>query len=313
MIKNTVIGLITAAMCLWACGVPVYAEEQQQTASAEYNDKGAEGCLKCHDTGAVLDVLRTPHAMSADERTPFGAHACESCHGPSPEHLLKPEEGQKRAPPALSFLPTSSNSAAEQNQTCLNCHSGGEQMNWQGSAHHFADVACTSCHSIHVPQDPALEKQRQAEVCFTCHLEQRAQSHRPSRHPILAGLTACSDCHNAHGSPTDMALTGLSLNDTCYQCHAEKRGPFLWEHAPVSEDCSLCHVAHGSVNKGLLKTRAPFLCQECHMAPYHASRLHDGADFIDPIGQRELLGRSCMNCHSQVHGSNHPSGARALR
>ena len=29
---------------------------------------------------------------------------------------------------------------------------------------------------------------------------------------------------------------------------AEKRGPFLWEHAPVVENCTNCHTPHGSAN-----------------------------------------------------------------
>jgi DmsE family decaheme c-type cytochrome len=278
-----------------------------------YNEKGAEGCLKCHDKGPVLEILRTPHAMQADPRTPFAEHACENCHGPSPEHLVKPPEGEPRAPTAVTFREGSRNSVAERNGVCLGCHSGGSQMNWAGSPHHLADVACTSCHHIHVRHDEVLDKRDQAEVCFACHLEQRAQSRLPSRHPILEGLTACSDCHNAHGGITRHLLAGATVNDTCYACHAELRGPFLWEHAPAREDCTLCHYSHGSVHPGLLKVRAPFLCQECHMAPYHSSALYDGSRLASPVAQRELLGRSCLNCHSQVHGSNHPSGVRALR
>jgi hypothetical protein len=26
-----------------------------------------------------------------------------------------------------------------------------------------------------------------------------------------------------------------------------------------------------------------------------------------------VLGQSCMNCHSRVHGSNHPSGLNLMR
>jgi DmsE family decaheme c-type cytochrome len=302
------LALATAAPAQEGAGAPAPGAGQPQ-----YDPKGAEGCLKCHDKGPVLEVLRTPHAMQADARTPFADHACETCHGPSPEHLVKPPEGEPRAPTAVTFTKGSQNTVAERNAVCLGCHSGGSQMNWTGSPHHLADVACASCHHIHVRRDEMLEKREQAEVCFTCHLEQRAQSRLPSRHPILEGLTACSDCHSAHGGITQHLLAGATVNDTCYTCHAELRGPFLWEHAPAREDCTLCHFSHGSVNPGLLKVRAPFLCQECHMAPYHSSSLYDGSRLGNPIPQRELLGRSCMNCHSQVHGSNHPSGVRALR
>jgi predicted CXXCH cytochrome family protein len=53
-------------------------------------------------------------------------------------------------------------------------------------------------------------------------------------------------------------LLEATVNDTCYQCHAEKRGPFLWEHAPVREDCTNCHSPHGSTQPSLLKARTPW-------------------------------------------------------
>ena len=31
------------------------------------------------------------------------------------------------------------------------------------------------------------------------------------------------------------------------------------------------------------------------------------------IPNQNLLGKNCMNCHSQVHGSNHPSGSSQIR
>lgn len=311
MIIRIIFTVVTLGLSVSAW--PVAAETGQESAPA-YNQKGAEGCTKCHDKPPIIHVLRTPHAMSADSRTPFAEHACETCHGASPEHLIKPEvEGDKRIPPPMVFGEVSGNSVDEQNKVCMDCHSGDHQMNWLGSTHQFAEVACVSCHQVHVRKDPMLQKKAQAEVCFDCHTEQRAESHRPYRHPIVEGLTTCSDCHNSHGSSTQSLLAGMTVNDSCYRCHAEKRGPFLFEHAPVQEDCSICHSSHGSTERGLLKMRAPFLCQECHMAAYHSSSLYGGDRLTKAIGQRELLGRGCLNCHSQVHGSNHPSGVRALR
>jgi len=301
-----------AALAISAFALPASAQSNEAT-SPVYNEKGAEGCLKCHDKPPITLVLRTPHAMSADSRTPFASHACETCHGASPEHLVKPEEGKKRAPTGIVFGNKSLNSVEDQNRVCMDCHSGGHQMNWKGSVHHLEDVGCTSCHQVHISKDPVLVERDQADVCFACHTEQRAQSYRPYHHPIVEGLTTCSDCHNAHGSPTQPLLAGMTLNDTCYRCHAEKRGPFLFEHEPVREDCSICHDSHGSVERGMLKVRSPFLCQECHVAEFHSSNVYGGGRLSNPIPQRELLGRSCLNCHSQVHGSNHPSGVRAMR
>ncbi len=89
MMKKILIGMIVAGTLCWT--VTTQAAEQPQ-----YDPKGAEGCLKCHDKGPVLDVLRTAHAMSADGRTPFADHGCETCHGPSSDHLIKPEEEDEK-------------------------------------------------------------------------------------------------------------------------------------------------------------------------------------------------------------------------
>jgi len=115
------------------------------------------------------------------------------------------------------------------------------------------------------------------------------------------------------------------VNDTCYTCHAEKRGPFLWEHAPVTDDCTNCHTPHGSNNSPLLKARAPWLCQECHSGD-HAKNIYSGANLpggnvVTINGQQglanqsppaQLSARACMNCHVLVHGSNHPAGEKFL-
>ena len=139
---------------------------------------------------------------------------------------------------------------------------------------------------------------------------------RPSTHPIREGKMSCSGCHNPHGSNGPKLLTKNTVNETCYTCHAEKRGPFLWEHAPAREDCTNCHKPHGSVNASLLKQRVPWLCQQCHLTAFHPSTAYSGTGLPGatlPSGAQQLLGKGCTNCHSEVHGSNHPSGVRKTR
>ena len=82
--------------------------------------------------------------------------------------------------------------------------------------------------------------------------------------PLPEGKMSCVDCHNPHGSATRSLLNADSVNDVCYTCHAEKRGPFLWEHAPVRESCVNCHQPHGSNHDKLLVGARPYLCQQCH-------------------------------------------------
>ncbi len=288
--------------------------------SAEgYSDLEADDCLACHDEDSkypVLSILATRHAVKGDSRTPLAStHQCQTCHGPSLAHTedfsTSPIRFGADAPPG------------PQNDACLSCHQGGKRMNWAGSAHDQQNVACASCHTVHAVQDPVLMKnidptvftrQGQASVCFQCHKETRAQvQNRVSSHPLREGKIDCSDCHNTHGSIATANLRRPTLNETCYQCHAEKRGPFLWEHAPVREDCASCHTPHGSNHPALLKGRVPQLCQQCHLAVFHPSTAYTGPNAAAGDLDFHVVEKGCLNCHSEVHGSNHPSGVRWTR
>ena len=278
---------------------------------------GAQSCLKCHNTDAkVVPILQTPHAVQGDPHSPFGQNGCESCHGPSAAHVAS-----RSSPPAVVFKGPVKSPVAARNQQCLSCHQAGLRMNWQGSQHARDDVACNDCHTIHVAKDPVLVKFTQPQKCFTCHAEQRADSFKFSHHPIREGKVVCSDCHNPHGSPGPKLLKEFTVNETCYTCHMEKRGPLLWEHAPVRENCLSCHTPHGSTQARLLIQRPPFLCQECHDNSGHPSAIYSGQSLpggaiLDPrltvaqsvTARFQIMMRGCVNCHSQVHGSNSPAG-----
>ena len=150
------------------------------------------------------------------------------------------------------------------NGQCLTCHKGTARTHWDGSPHQNNQVACNDCHQVHAPVDRVLARKTQTQVCFACHKEQRADSLKISTHPIQEGKVVCSDCHNPHGSPGPSLVKKNTINETCYTCHAEKRGPFLFEHQPVVENCANCHTPHGSNLSPMLVSRAPFLCQSCH-------------------------------------------------
>jgi len=311
-----VIGLMLALV--------VHAGEVQTDAHAAQGtpDKRDAVCTKCHDeteTKPILAIYQTPHGVSGDARTP----GCQGCHGESKDHLAGGGSEGKRPPPDMVFGHihtaagyTPSNPQA-QSEVCLGCHKDGLRMHWPGSQHQVNDVACTSCHTVHIAHDPVLAKTEQPGVCFTCHKEQRAQTKQISTHPIDVGKMACSDCHNPHGSPGPKMLSMNTVNETCFTCHAEKRGPFVFEHQPVTEDCTNCHTPHGSNITPLLKSRPPFLCDECHDGP-HTSQSPYGTAVagiqgggVAPGGNpsTSAVGRACMSCHVQVHGTNSPAGA----
>lgn len=263
----------------------------------------SEKCVECHE-----EYMRT-FAMTKMGRTlPDGG--CESCHGPMSKHLESPRQ---EPPLVVSFTKTGGLNPTQKASICTQCHQDGIQINWQMSNHASAENTCVNCHDIMAMNDPVLDRSTQTQVCFQCHQDKRALMNQRGRHPIREGKVVCSDCHNPHGSPGPKQLVKNSVTETCYQCHPEKRGPFLWEHQPVREDCTNCHNPHGSNQPRMLKVREPFLCQQCHGESYHPATLYSG-DGIPPNGAaQQLLGRSCTNCHSVIHGSNHPSGSRFTR
>lgn len=279
--------------------------------------RGDAKCTRCHDQNEEFPVLaigQTRHGAKGDARTP----SCTNCHGESDKHINKPEGAKERPGPDVAFNAKKVD-ADKLNGVCLTCHQkDAKRSHWAGSTHEQRGVACSSCHNVHEPHDKVRTKATQTEVCFGCHKEQRTMVNKPSHHPIPEGKMGCSDCHNPHGSVAPKLMKRDSTNEVCYTCHMEKRGPFVHSHEPVFEDCGNCHNPHGTVNESLLKARPPFLCHQCHTP--HGGQVAQlagqgqpstilGAATSGKSGINYTMARSCLNCHTQIHGSNNPSTA----
>ena len=277
---------------------PQQPESTPPSASQGY--AGSDLCMACHtDVGDHL--AKTPHGSTAFSR--LSAQGCESCHGPGAAHAENPDDPALQ--PSMDKL-----SPAQQSKVCQSCHSGRQQMFWHGSVHAKRGLSCTSCHSVHSfkSENAQLKTASEIDSCLSCHKDVRAQMWKNSHHPLREGKMACADCHNPHGSTTPKMIRAASVNDQCYTCHADKRGPFLWEHAPVRENCMTCHTPHGSNHIKLQKTSVPYLCQQCHSNTRHPGTLYDGSTLGDGArASNREFNRACNDCHASVHGSNHPS------
>jgi DmsE family decaheme c-type cytochrome len=159
--------------------------------------------------------------------------------------------------------------------------------------------------------DSEVSWSARAELCMNCHTDVRSEMRKTSHHPVREGKMDCLSCHDPHGTLTKGNLRAASVNELCYDCHTEKRGPFLWEHAPVRESCLTCHTPHGSNHLKLQSTSVPYLCQQCHSNTRHPGTLYDATrlpTLENPsTGSNRLFNRACVDCHAAVHGSNHPS------
>lgn len=276
---------------------------------------GSEACKVCHqDQYQKFKETKMGKVVLNNPRSDLETKGCESCHGPGLAHVQA--RGDKEL--ILRFGDHSNLSKDAQEQQCLQCHERGARLFWKGSTHESRGLTCVSCHRVMegtvAPSrfvEPLTDNKKfvqttKMEVCFECHQLRRAQLQRSSHMPMREGKMTCTACHNPHGSPNPKLLLESSVNETCYKCHAERRGPFLWEHPPVMESCLNCHEAHGSSNPQLLKVRTPRLCQRCHIETRHPTTPQLATS-------RFAFNRGCTNCHSQIHGSNHPSGMRFHR
>jgi DmsE family decaheme c-type cytochrome len=274
---------------------------------------GTDTCVTCHDDEQRRFKNTVMGKTFAHPRTPLEAQGCEACHGPGKGHV---EAGGGKDTIPIRFGRDSKNSVDEQNSACLGCHARGNRLFWKGSPHQSRSMACVDCHQVKQEvhrtlssenryEAPLTEntavKKPQPELCLQCHQMRRAQLQRSSHMPFREGKVTCTSCHNPHGSPNPKQLLKSTTNEVCWSCHTERRGPFLWEHPPVAENCMNCHEAHGSSNAQLLKVRMPRVCETCHVASRHPST-------PQPLNSIRNFNRACTNCHVAIHGSNHPSG-----
>ena len=265
---------------------------------------GEQTCLGCHDDRAYKGTL---HGVTFKERTPAANHGCESCHGPARAHAESGDPDLIRSFRELT--------PAETSASCMTCHNRASHALWDGSQHDQRNITCTTCHSVHAPQGPSqIAARSQMALCSTCHRNVTNRQHRFSHMPVREGQMTCSSCHNVHGSTNVRLLrAGTTVDESCTSCHADKRGPYLWEHAPVVESCVTCHEPHGSNNDRMLVSKLPFLCQRCHVTSRHPPTVYDGFLLRNSQNANKIFGRSCTACHQMVHGSNAPSGKTLLR
>jgi DmsE family decaheme c-type cytochrome len=253
---------------------------------------GAETCGDCHEE-QYASYAKSVH-FNESIKGPQAQDACETCHGAGGIHV----ENEGGSDSIFTFYADTDPQA--KSAKCLTCHQRTPGMDlWDMGAHKRNDVSCDSCHDLHVG---GRQKPNEPEVCFGCHREVKIQANKRSHHPILEGKVSCSSCHEPHGSLNRGMVKSDDSQQLCFKCHADKRGPVVWEHAPVEEDCQSCHTVHGSNHTTLLNERIPQLCQNCHDWSRHPGTPYDNATSFTSRWD-------CLRCHAAIHGSNSPSGS----
>jgi DmsE family decaheme c-type cytochrome len=289
---------------------------------------GSAACADCHGDQAT-HLANTAHRKLTNKSASVDKQGCEACHGGAKKHVeyqkgiqtliaegkdaesqaLMADEAKASAAKMRSF---SQLSPTESTKVCLQCHENQqgkseERFNYRRSEHGRHGVACIDCHSSHSPKKTEfLLKEDEPEGCYKCHADQKASFARPFHHKVPEGGMKCSDCHNQHGSFQAKQLRGWQGGGEtgCVKCHADKAGPFVYEHAPVKvEGCQSCHTPHGSTNARMLKrNEVKFLCLECHS---NTPGIPDTEGSVQvPHSLTTARYQNCTVCHMAIHGSN---------
>jgi DmsE family decaheme c-type cytochrome len=297
------LAVLTFLFLLAGAGPPAGALPERKPVQEKKPDPskyvGADTCQACHEE-VFKKFETTPHWKTMlDKRGGPTKQGCESCHGPGKDHVES--GGDKSKIPLIQQL-----SSKKISETCLTCHQYGEEhSNFARSAHNVNDVSCLDCHSVHHAKQKQflLTKASQNDLCYSCHQNVRPEFNKPFRHRVHENLVKCSDCHNQHGGFVTRQVRPTTAQDSnCFKCHADKAGPFLFEHAPVkTEGCMSCHAPHGSSNPRLLKrSQINLVCLECHTL----SSENAGVAPSGPAHSQTQKYQACTVCHTTIHGSH---------
>lgn len=277
-------------LLLW-CGIAHGTGGETEKSFPKKTSVIRQGCQRCH----VQQYSRSIHSTNNWKTVPEPSERafCERCHGDGTDHMKK---GGGRGVAIFAF-----DDAADQHEKsarCLSCHYQSPDLAlWEMGAHSRNGLSCDNCHTQHPGE---RKKVQQQDVCFDCHRRVKVEANKRSHHPILEGKLVCSSCHQPHGTMTRGLIKGNNAQMLCYSCHAEKRGPAVWNHPPVEENCQTCHRPHGSTHASLLVERVPQLCKNCHDwsrnpgSPYAATADRNSG--------------KCLQSHPAIHGSSAPSG-----
>ncbi|MCK7496457.1 MAG: hypothetical protein MZW92_40295 [Comamonadaceae bacterium] len=241
------------------------------------------------------DARRTPataHARAFAAQPPAGTGDCESCHGPRSKHVENPTSELAIDPAsrgAVGDLPASATKAG------------------RGSAGRPARTtpttcSCTSCHTVMSKQSERalLTKRDRGRDPATPATPRSARSSTRCRTTrcAKAGWTARA-ATTCTGRKPGAADASPRRTTRCFTCHAEKRGPFVWEHAPVREELrERATTPHGSNQRTLLTSKDPFLCLSCHNYGGHINlpRYNRTSNLV----RQRLLELPCRRCMART-------------
>lgn len=296
---------------------PAPAPQAPPVSAEDAEAFGPEVCSACHED-RVEAFPGNPHALLEEPGWSSYGGSCVSCHRGAAGHV---EEGGGEG---TIFAFSESEPVLTRTAVCQECHGDAHPL-FQATDHAAAGMTCTTCHTIHEGDVPSLDAPEHllrsttvagnwhggpfdeiggaSATCAECHTAVIDEFKQTEHHRLEEGVMSCSSCHDPHEPATRLALGGFDPTG-CSDCHADKAGPFIFEHGSnMVEGCVACHTPHGSQNRHMLKFQnLGELCYSCHaeVPGFHVAGAPDNIRFD--------VDANCTNCHSSIHGSNfHPA------
>jgi predicted CXXCH cytochrome family protein len=287
---------VVIAVGAWAAASSPPAQDHPTSLPAT-NFSAADGNLAALPRAAPGFARATVASNSqAPDARPVGEKTCIACHKLEADHFTHTLHSlglhvANRSDPTIPV--------------CETCHGPGSA--------HAANPQMKGL-IIGYTKDSGTPIATQTKTCLACHAG-GPRDHWPGSIHQRNDLS-CSDCHNPMAKfSVEGLMARSSINETCAQCHRDIRLQFnRRSHMPLPEgqmSCDDCHNPHGSNQSTLLVAPIPFLCQQCHTNFLHPNDLQTPQSLGTGTHPDErIMGRGCLTCHANIHGSNAPSGAR---
>ncbi len=312
--------LCVAGLLLFATGL---CSAQTPNAKKKHRQAPAAPAAASHPVVLKVSDSRLAPLPSSDKvvsyHAPYDAGDCSICHESNDAKNPGPVKGAV-------------------NDLCMGCHDDFKQVLARKYAHPPAQQSCVNCHNPHDSMQPKLLIEETGTLCQNCHQEiKKTALDSTVKHDALTTGDKCVNCHNPHGANVEHLLVQLPM-PLCLQCHGkddvlDHNGKKLTnmtklfndnphQHGPVAaQDCSVCHMTHGSNNFRLLTSAYPAafysgydaqnyaLCFGCHdekafTTPQteELTQFRDGNKNLHYVHVNRTVGRTCRACHD-VHAS----------
>ena len=189
---------------------------------------GAETCKGCHeDSFQKFATTRMGRLFLNRPANPAGRPGLREL--PRARARPTPRRAAARARAGLiTFAKNDPTPVEKRNQICLTATPRATASSGRAARTRrvtWPARAATRSWRTSLPAAPARPRPPRSRRAAPATSRSGPQQLRSSHMPLREGKMTCTSCHSPHGTVTPALLKEPSLNDTCYRCHAEKRGP----------------------------------------------------------------------------------------